>query len=287
MENINRITDAGNGLTLESTVSSIEIDAVAPGNSIFLIADFIDVYGGGAAASTMRFYEDSGSNFVGLKAPASISTDFSLTLPPNDGASGQLLKTDGSGIMTWSSEAFLGININQQSSWGADVAGLVFDGAATDIASTDTAGIYLNGDSTQYLLMMTTDKVTGGTAGIYQITGNTTTSGSTGGWGATSGAALGASGDSGPMDITSGNSIGGNSGPINIGSGVASASLSGDVNIFTGSATTQGRVIVNARTFRVPKSAAVPTATESGEMYYNTGTNKSYTWDGSNWQAHF
>lgn len=73
------------------------------------------------------------------------------------------------------------------------------------------------------------------------------------------------------------------------GNKTAGTGNSGDYLVQTGSSVggLRGRMVVNARTFRLPKHAAAPTATESGEMYYDTTTNKSYTWDGTTWQAHF
>lgn len=52
----------------------------------------------------LRFFEASGSgtDYVGLKAPASVTpSTWTMTLPPDDGTSGQLLSTDGSGITSW------------------------------------------------------------------------------------------------------------------------------------------------------------------------------------------
>jgi hypothetical protein len=43
---------------------------------------------------------DNGTNKVAIKAPASIS-DWTWTIPPDDGVSGQLLTTDGAGVSTW------------------------------------------------------------------------------------------------------------------------------------------------------------------------------------------
>ena len=45
----------------------------------------------------------NGSNYVGLKSPDSLSSNMIWTMPPSDGASGQVLKTDGSGNLTWAS----------------------------------------------------------------------------------------------------------------------------------------------------------------------------------------
>ncbi len=51
----------------------------------------------------IRFSELSvnGSNYVGLKAPASVPSDFTLSLPDADGSSGQVLTTDGSGSLSF------------------------------------------------------------------------------------------------------------------------------------------------------------------------------------------
>lgn len=54
-------------------------------------------------AGAIKFYEDTdnGSNFITLKAPAAVTADITLTLPDSDGNDGQVLKTDGSGNLTW------------------------------------------------------------------------------------------------------------------------------------------------------------------------------------------
>ena len=44
-----------------------------------------------------------GGNFVALQAPNSIAADLTLTLPATDGSSGQFLKTDGSGNLSFAS----------------------------------------------------------------------------------------------------------------------------------------------------------------------------------------
>ena len=53
--------------------------------------------------SDLRFADLDSSNWVALQAPASISTNFTLTLPSADGTTGQVLQTDGSGILSWTS----------------------------------------------------------------------------------------------------------------------------------------------------------------------------------------
>ena len=42
-----------------------------------------------------------GSNTVGVSAPASISSNFVLKLPAADGSANQVIKTDGSGTVSY------------------------------------------------------------------------------------------------------------------------------------------------------------------------------------------
>jgi hypothetical protein len=61
------------------------------------------IKGTSATAGTLELYEDTdnGSNKVSLKPPASLSADYTLTLPTDDGTSNQVLATDGSGSLSW------------------------------------------------------------------------------------------------------------------------------------------------------------------------------------------
>lgn len=49
----------------------------------------------------LRFLEASGSNYIGFKAPSSITTDTTWTLPSSDGTNKQVLTTNGSGTLSW------------------------------------------------------------------------------------------------------------------------------------------------------------------------------------------
>lgn len=49
------------------------------------------------AAGEIRLEDSSGGEYVSLKAPSTVSSNVSFTLPDADGSSGQVLKTDGSG----------------------------------------------------------------------------------------------------------------------------------------------------------------------------------------------
>jgi len=65
-------------------------------------AGFVGIANGATGPGELRIFEDTdnGSNYVGLSA-GSISSSFTLTLPTADGSSGQFLKTDGSGALSF------------------------------------------------------------------------------------------------------------------------------------------------------------------------------------------
>ena len=59
-------------------------------------------------AGELRLYDSDSTHYVALKTPltANLTTSYTLTLPQNDGtASGQVLTTDGAGVLSWSTPA--------------------------------------------------------------------------------------------------------------------------------------------------------------------------------------
>jgi len=52
-------------------------------------------------AKTLRFYDTDSSNYVGIKSPSTINSNYTLTLPSTDGTNGQTLITNGSGTLTF------------------------------------------------------------------------------------------------------------------------------------------------------------------------------------------
>ena len=53
-------------------------------------------------AGNLKLGDGDNSNFVNLKSPATLAADYTLTMPADDGTSGQFLTTDGSGNLSWS-----------------------------------------------------------------------------------------------------------------------------------------------------------------------------------------
>ena len=58
----------------------------------------------------VQIFETTNSFKVTLLAPASLAANYSLTLPVNAGTSNQVLTTNGSGVLTWSTPAGTGIS---------------------------------------------------------------------------------------------------------------------------------------------------------------------------------
>ena len=73
------------GATTPSTVVATQVDITAQGD--------------------LRLQDTTGGQYVALQAPATIATSYTLTMPVDDGTAGQMLITDGSGVLSWSSTA--------------------------------------------------------------------------------------------------------------------------------------------------------------------------------------
>ena len=61
-----------------------------------------EVLGTGAAGAKVKLLDADEAQYVEIKAPDSVTTSYTLTLPTADGAADTFLKTDGSGNTSWS-----------------------------------------------------------------------------------------------------------------------------------------------------------------------------------------
>ena len=57
------------------------------------------------AQNDLRFADADSSNYVAMQAPATISSNYTLTLPSTDGSSNQVLTTNGAGALSWTTAA--------------------------------------------------------------------------------------------------------------------------------------------------------------------------------------
>lgn len=91
---------------------------------------------------TLRLSEDpdNGTNYVQLQSPATLASNYTLTLPNAQGLAGQTIINDGAGALSWGASASGGVlnlveNPNDASNWSE--TGTVFNGSPT---TTTTAG---------------------------------------------------------------------------------------------------------------------------------------------------
>jgi hypothetical protein len=111
----------------------------------------------------LRFADSDSSHFIALQAPATITTDVTLTLPSADGTSGQFISTDGSGTLSFAtpasgasnladgSAATPSVNYSADTNTGIFRAGndlLAFSTGGTERAQFDASGRLLIGTST-------------------------------------------------------------------------------------------------------------------------------------------
>jgi hypothetical protein len=91
----NVLTTDGTNLSLDSDVVLTQTSPLMTGNVIL----------DNQATLTFRELTTNGTDYVGLKAPAAVTTSITFTLPGADGTSGQALVTNGSGTLTFSDVA--------------------------------------------------------------------------------------------------------------------------------------------------------------------------------------
>jgi trimeric autotransporter adhesin len=105
---------------------------------------------------------DNDTNTVTIKTPTDVTADYVLTLPPNDGGAGEVLTTDGSGVLTWGSAGGSSISVTANQAVVANGTGtglssftcsinqvMSFDGTGLPVCGnvTGAGGFIQNGNS--------------------------------------------------------------------------------------------------------------------------------------------
>lgn len=228
---------------------------------------------------TLKFesYNDV-AKYIGIKSPDTLSASTTFTLPTGDGLSGQVMKTNGSGQLAFSSvmgNATVETNLLGeviQISTGGDLISSPDDGLI-NIRTAPNLAVFASPDNKGAIYQQTGDSsVEGGVSGfITSITGAGTH--------ATEG--------------YSGNNL--------VGTGASSGTgFSGDVTLAPGvngdNTDNGGRVIVSAIRmkwagtegfFQLFKGASPPAGVtpEAGDMYYDTDVNKIMLYNGTTWET--
>lgn len=130
------------------------------GDTVSAVGSVI-VKGTSTTGADIQLYEDTdnGTNYVAFKAPASIATNVTWTLPSADGTSGQAITTDGAGVLSFASV-------------------LTASGTATLTNKTIEAGTFTNGYTEEVATANTSTSYTvdlaNGSVQILTLTGNCT-----------------------------------------------------------------------------------------------------------------
>lgn len=184
------------------------VDDIFVGGSITIEDENLNIKTSGEA----RFYNTSNANYVGFSAPDTINADKIYVLPQTDGSSGQFLRTNGSGVLSWASAAGAGggtppggldtqIQYNDSNSFGGS-SSFTFDSGTNTVtapiltatgaisttdttASTDetTGSIVADGGvgvAGQLNVAGATNKFTAGTASTSTTTGTVVVTGGMG-----------------------------------------------------------------------------------------------------------
>ncbi len=153
-----------------STVSALTLDMSAAGAASFnagVTANAgIETKNGATGAGFVKFFEDSdnGTNAITLQGPASTS-DVTFTLPSADGSNNHVLKTDGSGNLSFAAQSVSSIAADDISAGDAAVTISTTSGNITiDATANDTDIIFKGTDGGADTTFLTLDGSDAGTA---------------------------------------------------------------------------------------------------------------------------
>ena len=90
-----------------ATSATNTVMTLANGSVAIAPAGHVSVGGGATQSGEIRFLEDTdnGSNYISLKAPATVGSNVGFTLPVADGTANQVIQTDGSGQLSFVTSA--------------------------------------------------------------------------------------------------------------------------------------------------------------------------------------
>jgi len=138
---------------LDSTVSITGLSTTATG-TVLTLSDSVNTTTVNLIIDNqkeIRFRETTanGTNYVALKAPASVSSDLTFTLPASDGTNGQALITNGSGVLS-----FTTLSADGTVDWDTTVK-------TTNFTATANKGYFLNTTSGEITVTLPTSPSAG------------------------------------------------------------------------------------------------------------------------------
>lgn len=160
----------GNLITTIGTNANLTVNPNGTGTTLFSGNASVQ------SAGSLKLNDSDNSNFIGLKAPGTLSGDYTLTLPNGYGSANSFLQTDGAGNLTWGTAA---ISITDDTTTNANrYVTFVSTSSGSFTGVNVTSSKLLFNPSTGALTI--TGPITGGTAASDQLILRSTTSGSKG-----------------------------------------------------------------------------------------------------------
>ena len=128
-----------------NSASTGAFTTITASNSVTANAN-LTVGNGATSGGSIILKEDSddGTNTLTLK-PAAMSSDVSFTLPADDGSANQVLKTDGSGVLSWTTPSSVTVTVSDNENTN-EANALIF--AADADIDGGTLGLESDGDAT-------------------------------------------------------------------------------------------------------------------------------------------
>ncbi|MBY0315489.1 MAG: hypothetical protein K2Q26_08215 [Bdellovibrionales bacterium] len=112
-----QITNSASGniaaATVQAAISELDTEKLAKSgdtmSGALVLTNTLTLNGAATATSSvtlnaqneMRFADIDSSNYVALRAPGTVGANVTWTLPATDGASGSMLSTNGTGVLSW------------------------------------------------------------------------------------------------------------------------------------------------------------------------------------------
>jgi len=140
---IDEVTITGNNVT--TNASNADLILAPNGTGAVRTAATVEIASTDTGVGELRFEDSDSSHYVALKAPATVASNVTLTLPVDDGTSGQALVTDGSGVLSFGAA---GATVTNDESTNAErlvYVGSITTGALT--AATQDSGFTYNPSS--------------------------------------------------------------------------------------------------------------------------------------------
>jgi hypothetical protein len=296
---------ANGNIDLEAFDGRIQLYAASANGGEVSVYDISNV-----AAIPLRLYANNQSDFVGFVAPATTTSNVTYVLPSADGTSGQVLQTNGSGVLSWATAggsvdwANVNSDINFDTAFGYQIGNNrppfnIYSGifSATDssfyqqlevLAQDSPSGEHPNLPNLRAIIRSTY----GSDIGIITTQDSITNTGDSSNFGVITGNVTTGTDNTGGLFLRSGNSTGGNSGNLELLVGTAGGTQ-GDIRLHKiGTTVTVGHVWTATSTNGKGYWAAAPSggssAGSNGAIQFSNGaggfladSSKLY-WDNTN-----